>query len=41
MKHILKYLKRMRDYMLVYSNGNLGTLGLTSYDFQGDLTLVK
>ena len=26
-KHILKYLKRTRDYMLVYSSGSLKTLG--------------
>ena len=28
-KHILKYLKRTRDYMLVYSSGSLKTLGYT------------
>ena len=26
-KHILKYLRRTRDYMLVYSSGNLETIG--------------
>ena len=35
-KHILKYLKRTRDYMLVYSRGNLDLLGYTDSDFQGD-----
>ena len=32
LKHILKYLKRIRDYILVYSNGSLGTLGYTNSD---------
>ena len=32
-KHILKYLKRTRDYMLVYSSGSLKTLGYTDSDF--------
>ena len=35
-KHILKYLRRTRDYMLVYSGGNLDLLGYTDSDFQGD-----
>ena len=38
-KQILKYLKRTRDYMLVYSNGSFGML--TDFDFQGILTIVK
>ena len=28
-KHILKYLRRTRDYMLVYSSGSLETIGFT------------
>ena len=35
-KHILKYLRRTRDYMLVYSNGDLNPIGYTDYDFQSD-----
>ena len=34
-KHILKYLRRTRDYMLVYSSGSLETIGYTYSDFQG------
>ena len=37
MKHILKYLRRTRDYMLVYSSGSLETIGYTDSDFQGDI----
>ena len=33
-KHILKYLRRTRDYMLVYSSGSLETIGFTDSDFQ-------
>ena len=40
-KHILKYLKRTRDYMLVYSSGSLKTLGYTDSDFQGDIDSSK
>ena len=40
-KHILKYLKRTRDYMLVYSSGSLKTLGYTDSDFQADIDLSK
>ena len=36
-KHILKYLRRIRDYMLVYSSGSLETIGYTDSDFQGDI----
>ena len=36
-KHILKYLRRKRDYMLVYSSGSLETIGYTDSDFQGIL----
>ena len=35
-KHILKYLKRTRDYMLVYSGKDLTPLGYTDSDFQLD-----
>ena len=33
MKHILKYLRRTRDYMLVYSGGDLNPIGYTDSDF--------
>ena len=33
-KHILKYLRRMRDYILVYSGGDLNPIGYTDFDFQ-------
>ena len=33
-KHILKYLRRTRDYMLVYSGGDLNPIGYTDSDFQ-------
>ena len=39
MKHILKYLRRMRDYMLVYSSSDLNLLGYTDADFQSDKDL--
>ena len=35
-KHILKYLRTTRDYMLVYSGGNLNPIGYTDSDFQSD-----
>ena len=35
-KHILKYLRRTRDYMLVYSGGDLNPIGYTNSDFQSD-----
>ena len=35
-KHILKYLRRTRDYMLVYSGDDLKIHGYTNSDFQGD-----
>ena len=40
-KHILKYLMRTRDYMLVYSSGSLETIGYTDSDFQGDIDSRK
>ena len=36
-KHILKYIRRTRDYMLVYFSGSLETNGYTNSDFQGDI----
>ena len=36
MKHILKYLRRTRDYVLVYSGDDLKIHGYTDSDFQGD-----
>ena len=41
MKHILKYLRRTRDYMLLYSSGSLETIGSTDSDFQGDIDSRK
>ena len=35
-KHILKYLRRTRDYMLVYSGGDLNPIGYSDFDFQSD-----
>ena len=35
-KHILKYLRRTRDYMLMYSCGDLNPIGYTNYYFQSD-----
>jgi hypothetical protein len=35
-KHILKYLKGTRDYMLVYRADNLVPIGYTDSDFQAD-----
>ena len=35
-KHILKYLRRTRDYMLVYSGGDMNPIGYTDSDFQSD-----
>ena len=35
-KHILKYLRRTKDYMLVYSGSDLNLLGYTDSDFQAD-----
>lgn len=33
-KHILKYLRRTKDYMLVYCNEDLTPLSYTDFDFQ-------
>ena len=35
-KHILKYPRRMRNHMLVYSGGDLNHIGYTESDFQSD-----
>ena len=35
-KNILKYLRHTRDYMLVYSGGDLNTTRYTDSDFQSD-----
>ena len=36
MKHILKYLRRMRNHMLVYYGRDLIPIGYTNFDFQLD-----
>ena len=35
-KHILKYLRRTRDYMLVYQSEDLTAIGYTNSNFQSD-----
>ena len=40
-KHILKYLRRIRDFMLVYSSESLETSGYTDSDLQGDIDSRK
>ena len=40
-KHILKYLKRTRDYMLVYSGEDMILKGYTDSDFQTDVDSRK
>ena len=40
-KHILKYLRRTRDYMLVYDSEDLIPIGYTDLDFQSDLDFRK
>ena len=35
-KHILKYLRKIRDYILVYSGGNLNLIRYTDSNFQSD-----
>ena len=40
-KHILIYLRRTRDHMLVYSSGSLETIGYTDSYFQGDIDSRK
>ena len=41
MKHILKYLRRTRDYMLAYRGDELAPIEYTDYDFQLDVDLRK
>ena len=40
-KHILKYLRRTRDYMLVYQDKSLEPIGYTDSDFQSDIDSRK
>ena len=40
-KHIIKYLKRTRDYMLVYHSDELVPIGYTDSDFQSDMDSRK
>ena len=40
-KHILKYLRRTRDYMLIYHSKDLIPIGYTNSDFQSDLDFKK
>ncbi|XP_075080638.1 secreted RxLR effector protein 161-like [Nicotiana tabacum] len=40
-KHIIKYLKRTRDYMLVYRSDDLVPIGYTNSDFQSDRDSTK
>ena len=40
-KHILKYLRRTRDYMLVYQDEILEPIGYTDSDFQSDIDSRK
>ena len=41
MKYILKYLRRTRDYMLVYHGDELAPIGYTDFDFQSNAILRK
>ena len=40
-KHILKYLRRTRDYMLIYHSKDLIHIGYTNSNFQSDLDFRK
>ena len=40
-KHILKYLRKMRDYILVYQDESLEPIGYTDSDFQSDIDSRK
>ena len=40
-KHILKYLQRKRDYMLVYHDESLEPVGYTDFDFQSSIDSIK
>ena len=41
MKHILKYLKRTRDYVLIYGSEDLTPIGYTNFNFQSDRDFRK
>ena len=40
-KHIFKYLRRTRDYMLIYQDESLEPVGYTDSDFQSDIDSRK
>ena len=40
-KHIFNYLRRMRDYMLVYQDESLEPIGYTDSDFQSNIDFRK
>ena len=40
-KHIFKYLRRTRDYMLVYQDESIVPIGYTDSDFQSDKESIK
>ena len=40
-KHILKHLRRTRDYMLVYHGDEFAPIGYTDSDFQSNANLRK
>ena len=40
-KHIFKYLRRTRDYMLVFQDESLVPIGYTDSDFQSDIEARK
>ena len=40
-KHILKYLRRTKDYMLMYGEDELIPIGYTDYDFMSDKDLRR
>ena len=40
-KHILKYFRRTRDYMLVYQDESLEPVGYTNSNFQSDPNSIK
>ena len=40
-KHIFKYLRRTRNYMLVYHDQSLEPIGYTDFDFQFDIDSKK
>ena len=41
MKHVFKYLRRARDYMLTYKSSNLIPIGYTNSDFMSDVDSKK